>query len=288
MPEPRYAKGRGGLVAYQTLGEGPIDLVYLTGVLSNLDVRWELPALAEFLERLASFSRLILFDRRGAGLSDHVPAEDLPTWEEWADDFGVVLDSVGSERAAIFAVADAGPMGMLYAATNPDRISALVLANTAAKYVAADDYPCGLDTDAAERVITVMESRWGTERFAAAIAPSAATDHGFLAWGAKYMRSSASPRAVAAQYRSLFEADFRPVLPTLRVPTLVMNGNSAAADVAQGRYLAEHIPGARFIQLPGTDNFVWTGDQDRLGAGPAPGHRGRDRKDHRGNRNTAF
>jgi pimeloyl-ACP methyl ester carboxylesterase len=150
-PTTRFAKLGNDRIGYQILGDGPIDLVFLTGMSSHVDLRWEEPLNECFLHRLASFSRLILFDRRGAGVSDPVPFDDLPTWEQWADDLRVVLDTIGSERAAIMAWLDGGPMAMLFAAIYPERTVALVLAHTAARYVRADQYPHGLAPEVASR-----------------------------------------------------------------------------------------------------------------------------------------
>ena len=258
-PTTRYADGGRGLIAYQVVGDGPIDLVYLTGSTSNVDVRWEQPEAAEFLERLASFSRLILFDRRGTGVSDRTATDAFPTWEEWADDLRVVLDVVGSERAAIFTMLDAGPMAMLFAASHPDRTTALVLGNTSARYAADDDYECGLPPAVVDHAVTRIEATWGTESAAVAVSPSIAGNEGFIAWLAKYMRASATPTATAAQWRSVYDSDFRPVLPSIQVPTLVLSRERyvpATADM--GRYLAEHIPNATFVLLPGSDSMYYS------------------------------
>src|SRR5690349_19655620 len=205
------------------MGEGPFDLVYMNGSTSHVDVRCEAPPFARFLERLASFSRLIVFDRRGAGASDPVPIDAIPTWEQWADDLSVVLDATHSERAAIFAILDAGPMAMLFAATYPNRTKALVLGNTTARLRAAPDYAIGMSSQTAEAIHEFAEEGWGTEAFAAALAPTLSRDPRMRAWFAKYQRASASPRVFSAQFRSLMELDARRVLESIRVPTLILH-----------------------------------------------------------------
>jgi pimeloyl-ACP methyl ester carboxylesterase len=195
-PQTKYATARdGNQVAYQVLGEGSVDLVYLTGSLSNVDVRWEHPASARFLERLASFSRLVIFDRRGVGVSDRLPTEVIPTWEEWAEDLQVVLDAVGSQRAVLFAVADGGAMAITFAASHPDRIHALILFHSLGTNSAQSE-----DERAAVRelVASVEEEQWGTPALVPFMVPSIEADPVQSAWLAKYMRATMTPRARAA------------------------------------------------------------------------------------------
>ena len=259
-----YARGDDGQIAYQVFGEGRLDLVSLAGSTGHIDIRWESPAFARFYERLASFSRVILFDRRGNGASDRISRDAIPTWEEWADDFRVVMDAAGSGRAAILAHLDAGPMGMMFAASHPDRTIALVLANTTARTLVDDDYPQGLSREAAETILEMIEAGWGTEAFAEAASPDLKTDPRARAWFAKYMRASASPSMVAAQLRPILELDLRAVLQSIRVPTLVLHRREyALTPLAQGRYLAEHIPGAKFVELEGADSSLTYGDAER-------------------------
>jgi pimeloyl-ACP methyl ester carboxylesterase len=223
MPETQYASGDGGLIAYQVFGEGPRDLVSLAGSTGHIDTRWDSPAFVRYYERLASFSRVILFDRRGTGASDPLPANVVPTWEAWADDFRVVMDAAGSDRAAILAYLDAGPMATLFAASHPDRTTALILGNTTARAIVGDDYPQGLPRDVVEAQLTLIEAGWGTEEFAELVSPSLAEDPRGRAWFARYMRASASPRIAAAQLRPMLELDLRDILPSIRVPTLVLH-----------------------------------------------------------------
>jgi class 3 adenylate cyclase len=226
---------------------------------SHIDLRWEEPLNEYFLHRLASFSRLILFDRRGTGVSDPVPFDHLPTWEQWADDMRIVCDAVGSERAAIMAWLDGGPMAMLFAATYPERTVALVLAHTAAKYVRTDDYPHGWAPEVAEQLLHMVEELWGTDGFVSIAAPSRSQDEGFRQRYARYLRAAARPREAAAQLRNLLSADVRHVLPLIHCPTLILNRTGyRLVTTDHARYLAEHIPDARLVELPGTDGVLVT------------------------------
>jgi class 3 adenylate cyclase len=258
-PTTKFAKLGNDRVGYQVLGEGPIDLFFLTGMSSHIDLRWEEPLNEYFLHRLAQFSRLILFDRRGTGVSDAVPFDHLPTWEEWADDMRIVFDAVGSEHAAIMASLDGGPMAMLFAATYPERTAALVLAHTAAKYVRADDYPHGFAPEVAEQLLHMVEELWGTEEFVSIAAPSRSQDEGFRQRYGRYLRGAARPREAAAQLRNVLSADVRHVLPLIHCPTLVLNRSGyRLLTTDHARYLAEHIPDARLVELPGTDGVLVT------------------------------
>lgn len=258
-PTTKFARLGNDRIGYQVLGEGPVDLIFLSGMSSHIDLRWEEPLNEYFLHRLASFTRLILFDRRGTGVSDPVPSDHLPTWEEWADDMRVVLDAVGSERTAIMAWVDGGPMAMLFAATYPERTTALVLAHTAAKYVRADDYPHGLAPEVAERLLQTVEELWGTDGFVSIAAPSRAQDDGFRQRYGRYLRAAARPREAAAQLRNLLSSDVRHVLPLIHCPTLVLNRNAyPLVTMDHARYLVDRIPRARLVELPGTDGVLVT------------------------------
>jgi len=267
LPQTKYARTRDGDIAYQVVGAGPRDLVYAAGFASHVDLWWDFPPIARFLERLASFSRLILFDRRGFGLSDPITLDALPTWEAWADDLRVVLDAVGSERAAIFAERDAGMMGALFAATEPERTAALILGNAYAKRTVSADYPCGEPPEVAESFIQMVEQEWGTERFAAFMIPSLAKDEPFCRWAARFQRAAATPRAAAAYFRYLFTCDSRSVLGAIHVPGLVLHrSHYPFVNINHGRYLAEHIPHAKFIEVPGGDAFLFMeGAEEVLG-----------------------
>ena len=245
----------GSEVAYQVLGEGARDLVYSAGVGGHVDLQWDEPLFAAALRRLASFSRLILFDRRGTGASDPVPMDAIPTWEEWTQDLLGVLDAAGSERAAIFGNADAGPVSLLFAATHPERTSALVLGNTSARYLIDGDYPIGASKDSAEDLATYLHESWGTEDLAKAALSSGDADPEYVRLMTRRMRASLTPRAASDLSRYIFfSVDVRNVLPLVRVPTLVLHSAGLAfVPIEHGRYVAAHVPGARFVEVPGAD-----------------------------------
>jgi class 3 adenylate cyclase len=247
------------------MGDGPIDLVYLTGAASNIDSRWEIPQFARFNERLAAFSRLIMFDRLGNGASDRTVGGQVQSLEEWAEDLRLILDTVHSERAAIVAVADAGFVAMQFAATYPDRVSALVLANSCARWLSAPDYPAGVDRRVVDFFLKAVEERWGTEELAILICPGLEDDPRVRRAYAKQLRASATPSMSAAQLRALLEMDLRDVLPRISAPTLILHRREfLLAPIEQGRYLAEHIPGARLIELEGRDSALPLGDSEAV------------------------
>jgi class 3 adenylate cyclase len=239
------------------VGQGPPDVVYVAGF-SHIDLRWDDPVWAAFLERLASFSRLILFDRRGTGASDAVPDTAMPTWEEWVDDLRAVLDNARSQRTVVFAECDGGPTGLLYTAMQPDRVSTLILANTTARRLRADDYPIGRAPEAVNDLVEMWRAAWGTPAAVPRVFPSRAKDPDFQQWGAKYLRAMATPKNAAAQFRYFIESlDAREALPLIQVPTLVLHTqDNPAFTTEEGRYLADHIEGARFVELPGGDLWV--------------------------------
>jgi class 3 adenylate cyclase len=253
-PETRYASVGRARVAFQMLGEGPPDLVVTAGTFGSVDLGWEDPMVAVWNRRLASFSRLILFDRRGSGASDPLPIEDLPSWESYIDDLTAVMDAAGSERAAVMGVFDAGPTAMLFAASRPERTIALVLANTAARLTRSSDYPIGASSEKIEEVRERIERTWGTEEQSEMQVPSRASDQHFRRWFARYTRSIAGPTAVSAYVRAMIHADARSVLPSISVPTLILHRvDYPWFRVEHGRYLAEHIAGARLVELAGAD-----------------------------------
>ncbi len=244
----------GSQIAYQVVGEGTTDLVYLTGSLSHVDVRWEHPPGARFLERLASFARLIIFDRRGVGASDRLPTDRVPTWEEWALDLEVVLDATDSRSAALMAVADGGPMAVTFAASHPERVSALVLFNALGTSISPQDI---------DFIAEVQEQAWGTLDWVDVIAPSVVDDPIQSEWFAKIMRATATPRAIAAQTRATWCVNTDFVLPSVHVPTLVVHRRDRREPtVEMVRQLAERFPNARFVDIPGTDLPPQTQDPD--------------------------
>ena len=257
QPETRYAWLGQDRIAYQVLGEGPPDLV-MTGAVT-IDVAWEDPGVALFLRSLASFSRLILFDRRSTGASDPPPPDPLPPWESSAEELAVVLDEVGSERAAILAEIDTTPAAIFFAGTRPERTSALILVHASAKYVASDDYPIGIPREAAEALVAQVDQLWGTDAMAAMYVPSRAGDERFRRWWAKLLRTGASPRAARALLRTVLEVDLRPILPLVQAPTLVLHRRDFhVPPVEHARFLVEQIPDARLAELPGADmSIIW-------------------------------
>ena len=257
----RYARAGELNIAYQTVGEGDLDLVWVPNWLSNLDVWRDEPSFARFFDRVSSFSRLILFDRRGSGLSD--PVAGAPTLEERMDDIRIVMDAVGSQRAALWGFSEGSPMAALFAATYPERVSALVLYGAYARSLAADDYPWGPARRDGRWTIAVRE--WGTGSNLELFAPAVAGDARFREWWARFERGAASPGSVLEILRLNGEIDVRDVLSTISVPTLVIHRTGdRVVDVENGRFLAEHIPGARYVELPGDDHVPMVGDADTI------------------------
>jgi len=263
VPETEYAKLGDDYIAYQVVGDGPQDLVYLAGLTSQIDLRWDFPPMARFLERLASFSRLIMFDRRGFGASDPVPSGVL-TWEEWADDLRVVLDTVGSERAAILGENDGSPTGVLFAATFPERVSSLIVANGGVKYIATEDF-AGLPAETGEFLAKVMEEGWGREPLVEFAVPSIAGDRRLVRQLAKQLRACTTPGRAVAQFRYLFDLDLRRILPSIHVPTLIITRSQHPfVPVGMGHDLADNIPGARYLEFPGSDFWCCTQGADEI------------------------
>ena len=264
-PETRYVKSADFNIAYQVAGEGPFDLIYVPGWISNIEENWEVPEYAHFLRRLASFSRLILFDKRGTGLSDRVSNERLPTLEQRMDDVHAVLEAAGSERAVVFGASEGGNMSVLFAATYPERVRALVLAGAYAKRLWSPDYPWAPTQEQRERENELLEREWAGEMDVASLAPSAVDDPALSRRIATYFRRGASPGAAVTLNRMNTEIDTRAVLPTITVPTLVLQ-RSGDRDVKlkEGRWIAQQIPGAKYVELSGDDHLVWVGDSDAL------------------------
>jgi pimeloyl-ACP methyl ester carboxylesterase len=264
-PETRYALSEGVNIAYQVVGTGPFDLVYVPGWVSNVDMMWEEPRLAAFLDRLASFARVIVFDKRGTGLSDPVPDAELPGLERRMDDVRAVMDAAGSERAALLGHSEGGNMCILFSATFPERTSALVLAGCYAKRLRTADYPWAPDPVEREREIAETERTWGRVDLTPTLAPSLADDQAFRDWFSRYLRLSASPRAAAALLRMNTQIDTRAVLPAIRVPSLLIY-RTGDYDVLidEGRWIASRIPDARLVELPGSDHLMWAGDAGEI------------------------
>ena len=262
VPETMYARSGDVNIAYQVIGDAPLDLVFVMGWVSHLEYFWREPSFARFLLRLASFSRLILFDKRGTGLSDRVPINQLPTLEQRMDDVRAVMNAVGSERAALCGVSEGGPMCSLFAATYPEKTLALVMIGTYAKRVRDAEYPWGPTQEEREHFFDVMREHWGGPVGIDERAPSVANDPKFRDWWATYLRMGASPGAAVALTQMNAEIDVRNVLPSIRVPSLVIHRrDDQCLKVEEGRFVAERIPGAKFVELPGNDHLPFVGDQ---------------------------
>ena len=263
MPPPKtsYAKSGDVNVAYQVLGEGPIDLVYVWGWLSHLDFQWMDPTVTSFLRRLAGFSRLIMFDKRGTGLSD--PVGSAPTYEERMDDIRAVMDAVGSERAALLGFSEGAALSALFAASHPERITGLILYDSVAVGAMVAD---ALDSSYEEHALTVQGTidRWGEGESIQWIAPSLA-DSGVQRrfWG-MFERASMSPGMAQSLWEAIQREDVREVLPTIRVPTLVLHHSDSPIPASQGRLMAKLIPGARYVELPGQDHLPGAGDPEAI------------------------
>jgi pimeloyl-ACP methyl ester carboxylesterase len=263
VPEIRYAKSGEVSIAYQVFGTGPLDLVFIPGWVSNIEIFWEEPAIVRFLTRLASFSRVILFDKRGTGLSDRVA--EMPNLETRMDDVRAVLDAVGSERAALFGFSEGGVLCALFAATNPARTSALIMHGSYARLTWHPDYPWG-PTDA-ERTAFIDDAvrNWGGPIGVDERAPSMAHDERFRHWWARFLRLSASPAAFSTLAQMNAQIDIRQVLPAIRVPALILhNVNERTLPIGGSRYLAQHIPDAKLVELPGSDHVPWLTDAEAV------------------------
>lgn len=264
-PETRYARRGEAHIAYQLSGAGELDVVSVSTWFSHLEGRWELPGFAHYLGRLASFARVLSFDKLGIGLSDPIPASSVPPLEEWVEDVRVVMDAAGVERAAIIGASEGALLAILFAAVYPERTGALVLINGTARLAAADDYPIGLPPDACAQMSELFASTWGRPDGMATLNPSIAADDAALATWTHFLRLAASPGTAAAVIKTLFELDVRSLLPTVRVPTLVVHrSDTPVPPISHGRYLAEQIEGARFVEVPGRDYSVVVGDGDAL------------------------
>lgn len=265
LPETRYVKSDDVYVAYQVLGEGPFDLLFVPGFVSNIEAGWRNPEQSAFFRRLSSFCRLILFDKRGTGMSDR-GSHDF-TLEQRMHDVHAILDAIGCKQAALFGVSEGGPMSLLYAATYPQRTSALVIYGSYAKRSKTADYPYGWDDRQWGHVLQDIEKNWGTARFMSvgASVGSSDDDPHRAERLAAYYRASASPGAAAAIMRMNREIDVRDILAATRVPTLVVHRTEdPLIEVAHGRYLAQHIPGAKLVELAGQQHMPWLGERDTV------------------------
>lgn len=267
--ETRYVKTDGGYVGYQVFGTGPPDLLFIPNWSQNLDVMWQEPSLARYLDRLASFARVICLNNRGSGVSDPLPmtAAAIPSLDAWMDDVRAVLDAAGARRAAILGDTEGGPVAILFSATFPERVSSLVLVNSFARWKRADDYPIGMPPDAYDRLLDVFEGFWGQDADMLALtAPSMMADARFRSWFTTYQRLSMAPGYATAFYRWVTGLDVRHVLASVGAPTLVIHrSGNTHHRVAFGRYLAEQIAGSEYVELDGADSYPFhAGDFSEL------------------------
>jgi pimeloyl-ACP methyl ester carboxylesterase/class 3 adenylate cyclase/DNA-binding CsgD family transcriptional regulator len=266
-PRTKYARNGDLSIAYQVVGDGPIDLVHGSGSVSHVEYNWEEPGYARYLRRLAAFSRLILFDKRGTGLSDR--SAGIASMEERMDDVRAVMDAAGAQRAVLFGVSESAPLACLFAATYPERTAALILYAAYAAEMRKPDYPwpptAEERTAQLDDLAATIHETWGDVDWLADAAPSRASDPAFRTWFSTFQRLGASPGAVITLERMDAMIDVRDVLPTIRVPTLVLHRlDTRCYNVEHGRYVAAHIPGARLVELPGADYFPFAGDADAL------------------------
>lgn len=260
-----YARSGTVNIAYQVVGAGPIDLVFVMGWVSHLEYFWNEPSFARFLDRLSSMARLIIFDKRGTGLSDPVPVTQLPTLEQRLDDVRAVMEAAGSERAVLLGISEGGPLCSVFAATYPEKTHALVMIGSYARRLRDDDYPWGTTTEERDAFCESMIAQWGGPVGIDTRAPSRAGDPAFREWWASFLRMGASPGAAVALTRMNAAIDIRDVLPSIRVPTLVLHRRGdLCLRVEEGRYLASKIPAATFVELPGDDHLPFVGNQDEI------------------------
>jgi class 3 adenylate cyclase len=256
-PETRYAKSGDIHIAYQVFGQGRVDLVFVAEFWNSIEAMWEQPEYRRCLERLGSFARVICFDQRGTGSSDPVSLAELPTLEVWADDVIAVMEAAGSSQAALLGSGGGGAVCMVFAATFPERVRSMALVNTTARYTQAPDYPWGTSPEFEARIEKELEFGWGRGVLLETVGPSVAGDPAFRTWWSRYQRLGSTPGVVRATRHMLQQLDVRDVLPSIGVPTLVIHRiDNRLTDVRHGRFLGEHIPGARYVELPG-DDYLW-------------------------------
>jgi len=262
-PETKYAKSGKLSIAYQVTGDGPLDLVLVLGFVSHIDVAWEEPHLAQFLNRLATFSRLILFDKRGTGLSD--PVAEPPTFAQRMDDIRAVMDAAGSDGAALLGISEGGPLSIVFGCTYPERTVALVVYGSYACWMRDDDYPFGQSPEQLRDFLDSMHRAWETGEWWAQFNPSVLADEHYKCWWARYLRAAASPGMAAALVRMNSQIDVRDILQRVEIPTLILHRTEETRfDVANARYLAQRIPNAKLVELPGADHWPWVGDAESV------------------------
>jgi class 3 adenylate cyclase len=263
QPRTRYARSGDVHIAYQVVGEGPLDLVFVPGFVSHLELAWEEPSMRRFLDGLVSFARLILFDKRGTGMSDRVT--DLPTLEQRMDDVRAVMDAAGSERAVLMGVSEGGPMSILFSATYPERVTSLILYGSMSRFTLAPDYEIGFSPEVLAGFLQNIQKHWGEGAIFDMVVPSMAGDPAARDWFARWERQSASPGAAMDLIRMDEDIDVRAILPTVHVPTLVVHARGdRMVPVAAGRYMAERIPGAVWVELDSVDHLPWSQPEEAL------------------------
>lgn len=263
--EIRYAQSGDVSIAWQEIGEGPLDIVFVMGWVSHLEWFWKDPSFSNFLKRLATFARVILFDKRGTGLSDKVPVKDLPDLETRMDDVRAVMESAKSEHAVLCGISEGGPLCALFAATYPDRTIALTMIGSYARRLWAEDYPWGPTAEKREEFLKIIAESWGGPVGIEDRAPSVANDPAFREWWARYLRMGASPGAAIALTKMNAQIDVRPILPSIQVPTLVIHRTGdRCLLVDEGKHMADKIPGAKFVEFPGDDHLPFVGDADSI------------------------
>lgn len=262
VPSTQYVKTEGGYVAYQVFGEGPVNFLFITNWCQNLEVMWEEPSIVRFFDHLSSMGRVICFDKRGSGVSDPVPLANLPTLEEWMDDGQAVINAAGADTVVLIGDTEGGAMTLLFAATYPHKVTSLILLNSFARFLRDKDYEIGLALGSEEKLMEAYSKNWGTAGFLQVTAPSMMHDQRFGQWFARYQRLSMSPGTSATLYRWVINLDLRGILPSIRVPTLVLQrASSPHYRAAFGKYLANAIAGAKYVELPGADTFpFYAGD----------------------------
>lgn len=280
-PTTGYAVMDGQRIAYQVIGEGPPDLVLAPSWFSAFDLEWEQPQIRSLFQRMGSFARVIRFDRRGSGASDPLESDALAPWEAFADDIACVMDAVGSDSAFLFGDGDAGPLSLLFAATHPERVRGMILFNTSARFLQDDDYPIGMPAEFVAEIADQFEQEWGSGELLAQMVPSQADNEEFKRWAARLMRATTTPTTVRRYMDGVITADVREALSSIQSPALVLHAvEDQLAGIAQGRYLAEHLPNGRLVELSGpgevypafalADQFIAEVQRFVTGAPPPP------------------
>nr|MDJ0958360.1 adenylate/guanylate cyclase domain-containing protein [Arenicellales bacterium] len=264
-PKTEYVRSGDTHIAYQVVGDGPIDLVFVPGWVTHIELAWEEPTMARFLGRLASFARLIWFDKRGTGLSDRVPNDKLPKNEERMDDLRAVMDAVGSKSASVFGYSEGANLSAMFATTYPNRTDAMILYGSFAKRIWSPDYPWAPTMEERQKEYKFIEREWGKKMDVAHYVPSKANDEDFIQRVTTYFRRAASPGAAVTLLRMNTQIDIRGILPLIQVPTLIIHRTGDQdAKVEGARWMAQQIPNAKFVELPGNDHVPWVGDQDSI------------------------